>query len=112
MTLNAFHETNSANSYAWGQRLANAIELALFATSQVRRLSPADACAIAEAIIETGAGEDAHLDGASLYAGALDGSPLYRAAWGEMQTQRVRAQTPQMVQWKFIPAMPVQTGAE
>jgi len=86
--LNAFHETDSSNSYAWGQRLANAIELALFAAGQVRRLSPADACAIAEAIIENGAGEDAFLVSASLYAGALDGSPLYSAANGEMIKQR------------------------
>jgi hypothetical protein len=86
--LNAFHETDSANSYEWGQRLATAIELALFATGQVRRLSPADACAIAEAIIENGAGADAFADGASLYAGALDGSPLYSAANGEMIKQR------------------------
>jgi hypothetical protein len=88
MTLNAFHETDADNSYAWGQRLAGAIELALFATGQVRRLSPADACAIAEAIIENGAGPDAFADGASLYAGAMDGSPLYSAANGEMIKQR------------------------
>ena len=87
--LNAYHETDSANSYAWGQRLANAIELALFATGQVRRLSPADACAIAEAIIENGAGEDAHLDGFALYLGARDGSPLYRAAYAEHEAVRV-----------------------
>ncbi len=86
--LNAFHESDSANSYEWGQRLANAIELALFATGQVRKLSATDACAIAEAIIEHGAGEDAHLDGVLLYAGAIDGSPLYRAAHGEMIKQR------------------------
>jgi hypothetical protein len=86
--LNAFHETDAANSYAWGQRLANAIELALFATGQVRRLSATDACAIAEAIIESGAGPDAFADGASLYAGAMDGSPLYSAANGEMIKQR------------------------
>jgi hypothetical protein len=89
MTLNAYHPDDSANSYEWGQRLANAIELALFATGQVRRLSPADACAIAEAIIENGAGEDAFLDGASLYAGARDGSPLYRAAYAEHEAIRV-----------------------
>jgi hypothetical protein len=89
--LNAFHETDAANSYAWGQRLANAIELALCAVSQVRQISATDACAIAEAIIENGAGADAHLDGFALYLGARDGSPLYRAAWGEMQTQRVAA---------------------
>jgi hypothetical protein len=88
--LNAFHETDSANSYAWGQRLATAIELALFATGQIRQISPADACAIAEAIIEHGAGADAFADGFALYLGARDGSPLYRAAWGEMQTQRAR----------------------
>jgi len=88
MPLNAFHETDSANSYAWGQRLANAIELALFAAGQVRRLSATDACAIAEAIIENGAGPDAFADGASLYAGALDGSPLYSAANGEMIKKR------------------------
>jgi len=88
MTLNAFHETDSANSYAWGQRLANAIELALFATGQVRKLSPADACAIAEAIIENGAGEDAHRDADALYAGALEGSPRYALAHGEMDKQR------------------------
>jgi hypothetical protein len=89
MTLNAFHKSDSANSYAWGQRLANAIELALFAAGQVRRLSPADACAIAEAIIENGAGADAHLDGEALYAGALYGSPLYRAACAEHEAVRV-----------------------
>jgi len=88
MTLNAFHETDAANSYEWGQRLANAIELALFAAGQVRKLSATDACAIAEAIIENGAGADAFADGASLYAGALDGSPLYSAANGEMIKQR------------------------
>jgi hypothetical protein len=87
--LNAFHETDSANSYEWGRRLANAVELALFATSQVRRLSPADACAIAEAIIENGAGLDAFADSASLYAGALDGSPLYSAAYAEHEAVRV-----------------------
>jgi hypothetical protein len=88
MPLNAFHESDSANSYAWGQRLANAIELALFAAGQVRKLSATDACAIAEAIIEHGAGADAFADGASLYAGALDGSPLYSAANAEMIKQR------------------------
>ena len=86
--LNAFHENDAANSYEWGQRLANAIELALFAAGQVRKLSATDACAIAEAIIENGAGADAFADGASLYAGALDGSPLYSAANGEMIKQR------------------------
>ena len=90
MPLNAFNETDANNSYAWGQRLANAIELALFAAGQVRRLSPADACAIAEAIIENGAGEDAFADGEALYAGAMDGSPLYSAANGEMIKQRAR----------------------
>jgi hypothetical protein len=89
--LNAFHETDSANSYAWGQRLANAIELALFATGQVRRLSATDACAIAEAIIENGAGEDAFLDGFALYLGARDGSPLYSAAISESKHTRVAA---------------------
>ena len=88
MPLNAYHPDDSANSYEWGQRLANAIELALFAAGQVRRLSPADACAIAEAIIENGAGPDAFADSASLYAGAMDGSPLYSAANGEMIKQR------------------------
>jgi len=86
--LNAFHETDAANSYAWGQRLANAIELALCAVSQVRQISATDACAIAEAIIENGAGADAFADGASLFAGAMDGSPLYSAANGEMIKQR------------------------
>jgi hypothetical protein len=87
--LNAFHETDADNSYAWGQRLANAIELALFATGQVRKLSSTDACAIAEAIIENGAGADAFADGASLYDGARDGSPLYRAACAEHEAVRV-----------------------
>ena len=88
MTLNAFHETDADNSYAWGQRLAGAIELALFATGQVRRLSPADACAIAEAIIENGAGPDAFADSASLYAGAMDGSALYSNANHDVIMQR------------------------
>lgn len=86
--LNAFHETDADNSYAWGRRLAGAIDLALFAAGQVRRLSPTDACAIAEAIIENGAGADAFADSASLYAGAMDGSRLYSAANGEMIKQR------------------------
>ena len=73
MPLNAFHETDANNSYAWGQRLANAIELALFAAGQVRRLSPADACAIAEAIIENGAGEDAFADGPIFSRGPSSG---------------------------------------
>jgi len=89
MTLNAFHETDADNSYAWGQRLANAIELALFAAGQTRKLPAANACAIAEAIIENGAGADAFADGASLYAGARDGSPLYRAACAEHEAVRV-----------------------
>jgi hypothetical protein len=86
--LNAFHETDSANSYEWGQRLANAIELALFATGQARKLSATDACAIAEAIIENGAGPDAFADSASLYAGAMDGSALYSNANHDVIMQR------------------------
>jgi hypothetical protein len=88
MTLNAFYETDADNSYAWGRRLANAIELALFAAGQVRQISPAEACAIAEAIIENGAGPDAFADGASLYAGAMDGSPLYSDANHDVIMQR------------------------
>jgi hypothetical protein len=88
MPLNAFHETDSANSYEWGQRLANAIELALFAAGQVRKLSATDACAIAEAIIENGAGADAFADSASLFAGAMDGSPLYSDANHDVIMQR------------------------
>jgi hypothetical protein len=86
--LNAYYETDADNSYAWGRRLANAIELALFATGQIRQISPAEACAIAEAIIEHGAGSDAFADGEALYAGALYGSPLYSAANGELIKQR------------------------
>ncbi len=86
--LNAFHETDAANSHAWGLALAGPIELAMCAVAQVRQISAADACAIAEAIIENGGGEDAHRDADALYAGALEGSPRYALANLEWIKQR------------------------
>ncbi len=88
MPLNAFHEPNAANSYAWGQRLAGAIELALADLERTRKPTAQQACAIAEAIIENGAGADAFADSVSLYAGALDGSPRYSDANHDVIMQR------------------------
>jgi hypothetical protein len=91
MTLNHFHQNDAANSRAWGLALAGAIELALAEIERTHTIDPASACCVAEAIIENCAGEDAHLDGAALYAGALEGSPRYRAAslaWARAQVTK------------------------
>jgi len=90
MPLNKFHEDPARNAYAWGQSLAGAIELALTELGRFTTLDPVSACVIAEAIIEHGAGDDAFRDGVALYAGALDGSPLYQMA-EQRKAQRVAA---------------------
>lgn len=86
--LNKFHESDAANSHAWGLALSGPIELALMDIARVCNIDAGSACTIAEAIIENAAGADAFLDIEALYAGALEGSPLYRAANLEWLKQR------------------------